>query len=76
MGSANDDVRAAEWTYPTSGLGRLPDILKPQGPIPVSRSTWWQGVKEGRFPKPVKLGPRTTAWRWADIRNLSERGIA
>lgn len=35
--------------------------------IPVSRSTWWAGVKSGRFPKPVKLGPRTTVWRVEDI---------
>jgi prophage regulatory protein len=38
--------------------------------IPVSRSTWWSGVKEGRYPKPVKLGPRVTAWRVEDIRDL------
>lgn len=38
--------------------------------IPVSRSAWWAGVKSGRFPKPVKLGPRTTAWRVEDIRRL------
>ena len=36
--------------------------------IPVSRSTWWAGVKSGRFPKPIKLGPRITAWRVEDIR--------
>ncbi|WP_020563886.1 helix-turn-helix transcriptional regulator [Methylosarcina fibrata] len=35
--------------------------------IPVSKSTWWQGVKDGRFPRPVKLGPRTTAWKTEDI---------
>ena len=40
--------------------------------IPVSRSTWWAGVKDGRFPKSVKLGPRTTAWRVEDIRALIE----
>jgi predicted DNA-binding transcriptional regulator AlpA len=38
--------------------------------IPVSRSTWWDGVKSGRFPKPVKLGPRMTAWCVEDIREL------
>lgn len=40
---------------------------------PVSASTWWVGVRSGRFPKPVKLGPRTTAWRVEDIRALIER---
>lgn len=35
--------------------------------IPVSRATWWNGVKTGRFPAPVKLGPRITVWRATDI---------
>jgi prophage regulatory protein len=38
--------------------------------IPVSRSSFLQGVRDGRFPKPIKLGKRTTAWRVADIRAL------
>lgn len=57
-------------------LMRLAEILAPNGPIPVSRSAWWAGVRSGRYPKPVKLGPRTTAWRAADIRVLIERGVA
>ena len=40
--------------------------------IPVSRSSWWQGVKTGKYPKPVKLGPHTTAWRRDNIVNLFE----
>jgi predicted DNA-binding transcriptional regulator AlpA len=40
--------------------------------IPVSKSTWWQGVKTGRFPAPVKFGPRITVWRAEDIRALIE----
>lgn len=59
---------------PETGFLRLPQIIgnakaKPPMPaiIPVSKSTWWQGVKEGRFPKPVKLGPRVTAWRVEEI---------
>lgn len=54
---------------PETGFVRLPTVLKI---IPVSKSTWWAGVKEGRFPKPVKLGPKTTAWRVEDIRLLIE----
>jgi prophage regulatory protein len=61
---------------PASGFVRLSSILAPDGPIPVSRSTWWLGVKEGRYPPPVKLGPRITAWRVEDIRALIERGVA
>jgi predicted DNA-binding transcriptional regulator AlpA len=58
--------------FPRTGLVRLSQILAPTGPIPVSKSTWWQGVKEGRFPQPSKLGPRTTVWRAEDIRALFE----
>lgn len=38
--------------------------------IPVKKSCWWQGIRDGRFPKPVKLGPRVSAWRVEDIRAL------
>lgn len=41
--------------------------------IPVSKSTWWAGVKNGRFPAPVKLTERTTAWKAEDILNLIEQ---
>jgi len=57
---------------PATGFLRLAGVLAPMGPIPVSRSTWWAGVKDGRFPKPLKLGPRTTVWRIEDIRALIE----
>ena len=54
------------------GFLRLSAIIGPDGPIPISRSSWWAGVASGRFPKPVKLGPRTTAWRVEDIAALIE----
>ena len=41
---------------PRPALLRLKDILAPRGPIPVSKSTWWAGVKSGRYPAPIKLG--------------------
>lgn len=49
------------------GYMRLPEILKI---FPVSRSSWWAGVKEGRYPQSVKIGPRMTAWRKAEIMAL------
>ncbi len=52
---------------PATGFLRMPQILKL---IPVSRYTWWAGVRIGRYPAPVKLGPRITAWRAEDIRDL------
>lgn len=42
--------------------------------IPVKKSCWWNGVKTGRFPQPVKIGDgRGTFWRVEDIRDLIER---
>jgi prophage regulatory protein len=38
--------------------------------IPVGRTTFLNGVKSGKFPKPIKLGERTSAWRVEDIREL------
>ena len=58
--------------FPRTGFVRLSQILAPAGPIPVSKSTWWQGVKVGRFPQPLKLGPRTTVWKVEDVRALFE----
>ncbi len=55
---------------PSTGFVRLRDVLRV---IPVSKSTWWDGVRKKRFPASVKLGTRTTAWRVEDIRDLIER---
>lgn len=61
--------------FPRTGFVRLRDILSPPGPIPVSKSTWWQGIRDGRFPKPLKLGKRVTVWRAEDILRLIEQGV-
>lgn len=65
---------------PETGYLRLSQIIgnpKANPPIPpiipVSKSTWWAGVKSGRYPSPVRtLGKRITAWRVEDIRSLIE----
>ena len=62
-------------SLPETGFVRLRTILGPAGPIPVSKSTWWAGVHSGRFPRPIKLGPRLTAWRVEDIRALIEKAM-
>lgn len=49
---------------PSTGFLRLPQIL---AIFPISKSAWWEGCRTGRYPKPVKLGPRTTVWRAEDI---------
>lgn len=61
---------------PIEGFLRLNQIIgskTTQAIIPISKSSWWAGVKEGRFPQPIKLGKRTTAWRISDIRLLIEK---
>ena len=66
---------------PATGYVRLSTIIgdssaEPPIPalIPVSKSTWWAGVRSGRFPQPTRaLGPNITAWRAEDIRDLIER---
>jgi hypothetical protein len=62
---------------PKTGFLRIRQILgdpKAEPPIPplipIGKSSWWAGIQCGRFPKPVKLGPRTTAWRAEDIAAL------
>ena len=58
----------ASWN--AGGFVRLKHIIHPNGPLPISASTWWAGVASGRFPQPVKIGARITAWRKADIDQL------
>ena len=56
-------------------LLRLAQILAPLGPIPISKSQWWDSVRKGVYPQPVKLGVRITAWRASDIERLIKEGI-
>ncbi|TNM66797.1 AlpA family phage regulatory protein [Aliirhizobium smilacinae] len=56
--------------FPKTGFVRLKQILAPRGPLPISRSGFWAGVKNGRFPKPRKISARVTVWRAEDIHAL------
>ncbi|KQC08180.1 MAG: hypothetical protein APR62_05215 [Smithella sp. SDB] len=61
---------------PEEGFVRLSQIIGNKdapGVLPISRSSFLAGVREGRFPKPVKLGKRTTAWPVESIRALIKR---
>ncbi|GGA01355.1 helix-turn-helix transcriptional regulator [Dyella caseinilytica] len=72
---------------PATGYLRLPQIIgkKPNiekgdpglpAIIPVSKSTWFAGIRTGLYPRPVKLGERITAWRVEDIRALVQQAAA
>jgi prophage regulatory protein len=54
-------------------LLRLQQVLEL---VPLARSTWWAGVRAGRFPAPVRLGPRLVAWRYRDIQHILKNGTA
>ena len=55
---------------PKNGFLRLPEVLRF---YPVSRAVWYAGMREGRFPRPVKLAERTVAWRAEDIKALIDK---
>ncbi|HDZ07508.1 helix-turn-helix transcriptional regulator [Pseudohongiella sp.] len=65
----------AKRAIPETGFLRLTDVLQF---IPISRSTWWLWVANGKAPAPIKLGPKTTAWKAEEIsafiEELSNRG--
>lgn len=54
-------------SIPEVGYLRLPQVLSV---YPVSKSTWWNMVREGKAPATVKLSRRCSAWRAEDIRKL------
>ena len=69
IGRGEPPLKALPSVLPVDGFVRLPVILRV---FPVSKSTWWAGVRSGRFPPAIKLGPKTTAWRASAIRELIE----
>ena len=62
--------------FPETGFVRLPQVLSV---IPLGKSCWWEGVKSGRFPKPIKLSTRCVGWKAEDIhaliKQLSEQAL-
>ena len=60
-------------TIQQAGFLRLPQVL---ALIPVCPATWWAGCRSGRFPKPIKLSPRVTVWKAADIAAFMEKASA
>ena len=52
---------------PETGFLRLKQILQF---IPIGETTWRIGVREGHFPKPVRLADRVNLWRAQDIKDL------
>ena len=53
--------------FPYVGFMRLQQVLEI---IPISKSAWWGGIRDGKYPKQIKLGPKTSVWRAEDIQAL------
>ena len=53
------------------------DLISPRNVIErlsIPSSTLYRWISEGNFPKPIRIGPRRTAFRVQDIENwLNER---
>ena len=48
---------------------RLPQILQL---IPIGKSTLWEKVKKGEFPKQIKLEPKISVWKASDVQAYIE----
>lgn len=74
MSKPHGSMPTAAPSLPTTRFVRIAQIVgdknanPPIPPIvPVCRSTWWDGVKSGRFPRPIKLSPRVTVWKLDEV---------
>jgi len=70
-------MQATSIALPPTGFLRITQILgdsKDGTPalLPVSKATLWQWVRDGKFPRPIKLGANTTAWKVEDVREFIE----
>lgn len=66
-------------TLPAEGYVRLSDIVGDaksnpprRGVLPIGRSTFWAGIRQGKYPPPVKLGARTAVWDVSTVRRMLE----
>lgn len=58
---------------PPAALLRVGEIVRPHGPVPLSRTAWYEAVAAGAAPPPVLRRPRMTVWRWQDVLDYLER---
>jgi len=64
---------------PEPGFTRLPKIIGDKnadppvtGFLPMSKPSWYRGIKAGRYPKPAKIGPNMSAWANSKLNKLME----
>jgi predicted DNA-binding transcriptional regulator AlpA len=54
--------------YPPKQTGRKPLL-------PFSRATFCAGVKDKKYPQPIKYGPRIFLWKGKDLKEFLLNGI-
>lgn len=70
-------VSLADSSYAVDAMVRVPEICRDPktgrpGILPISRSTWYEWVKQGLVPPGTRIGARTVVWRLKDIQALAE----
>jgi len=65
-----ETMKQVPMQLPSTGFVRLPVVLSV---FPVSRSSWYRGIKKGKYPAPVKIGEHSSAWAVQDLFALFER---
>ncbi len=74
MNAKGDPAETGREQEETLGrLLRLPEVLKL---FPISRAAWFEGVRAGLYPRPVRIGRRAVAYRERDVRQLLAQGIS
>jgi len=70
-GGAHDVISSSKVVsiLPETGFIRLPKVLSL---IPISKSSLYAGIQKNKYPAPIKLSERCSAWRVEDIRQLIE----
>lgn len=63
-------MKSDDLDLPPEGFSRLPEVLRR---IPISRTRFYNGIKRGEFPRPVKISANVSAWRNSDILDLIAR---
>lgn len=61
--TTSDGITRHKILIAPDGLYRLAEVLNE---IPVSKPTWYLGINQGRFPRPLKIG-RTSVWLGSDL---------
>lgn len=66
--NANTDYRYID-QLPDSSMLNIKEVL---AVVRISRSSWYAGIKDGKYPAPVHIGPASPRWKLGDVRKVTE----